>query len=188
MTSKLTPALNLLHAVEVPCRKGPRKRCRFLTRMQGDRAVVTTLKELRRLAAPIDSKGRVLHLHAAMMAIRYFHCVGDSRRVSARSRHPCARSAVAATRPACQLWRAQHGYATPPKAQEMRDQWNVSHVVSCPAKALRVLRIEETYTRKGGHSERIVDLTKRLQSLDEVLRKLTRPRRRRRTRQPRRRP
>jgi hypothetical protein len=178
-SSKLPAVLNVLHAVEVPCGNKGQKRCRYLTRQRGHRSLAMSLKGLHKLAAPIDSRGRVLHLHAALLALRFPKCGGDTRRASRKDKHLCARWPQLSGTRACQFWRAQHGYATPPSVHQQSGTWRVLHVISCPAKKLRILQLDETYAEDGKHRLKVHDLARRTKEIDAELRRMKRSRGRR---------
>jgi len=178
-SSHLPVTLRRLHAVEVVCGRKPDKRCRFLTRHQGRRSVVTSFGALVRLAAPIGSVDQVRQLHAVQLSLRFGACGGDARRETRRGRrNPCfGRSA---TWPPCQFWRAQMGYGNAAIVRRRGSRFFVSHVIACPGQKQRVLELHATYERKGRQTLTVTDLTPRASHLLERARRLTSRRRKRR--------
>jgi len=178
-TSQLPDNLRGLHVVEVQCDRHQNKRCRFLTRQQGRRAVVTPWMTLLKLAAPIQSAKEVQQLHAAALSLRFGQCGGDVRRASkGRGRHLCF-GGRARLLP-CQFWRALNGYGNEAVVTPRGDGFHVQQVIACQGKTARVLLLEAFYERKGSYSQTVTDLTPRTAQLLDGLRRLTSPRRRRR--------
>lgn len=178
-TSQLPNSLRHLHVVEVVCGRKSDKRCRFLTRQQGHRSIVTPWKTLVSLAAPINSVKQVRQLHAADLSLRFAGCGGDVRRAAKRRhRHQCF--GPSARRQPCLFWRAQQGYGNEAIVTPLGNRYHVWHVLACPGKKLRVLEIRATYRRKGRYSQTVTDLTPRASQLMDKMRRLTSRRRRRR--------
>lgn len=175
-SSTLPASLRQLHAVEVGCDRQPDRRCRFLTRQQGRRALVTPWKELLRLAAPIQDRARVLQLHAIDLQLHFPKCGGDPRRPSAaQRRHPCLRSGMVTM--ACLFWRATAGFANAPVVSG-KDPFTVRHVLRCPGQKLRVLQLDTSYGRQGRHRRRVTDLSGQASRILHRVRRLTSPGRR----------
>jgi hypothetical protein len=181
-TSGLPADLRQLHVIEVVCGKKRNKQCRFLTRLQGRRARVTSWKELVKLAAPIQTVARVRQLHAAELSLRFPRCVGDARRPTRQQTAKHGRRSrcfgQGANHQACQFWRAQHGYGNEAEITSLFSGFAVRHVIACPGKKLRVLELQATYKRKGHHSLTVTDLTPRASQLLQNVRRLTSPGRR----------
>jgi hypothetical protein len=175
-TSQLGERLREVHLVEVVCGR-PGKRCRFLTRQQGRRSVVTRWKDLTRLAAPLASVAQVRQLHRALLALRFPDCGGDARRPTRSTGHPCLRGH--AGRLACLYWRAHQGFGNEPIVTALGDAFHVRHVVSCAGKKLRVVELAARFERSGGHTLAVKDLTAHADALEAQLRRLTSRRRRR---------
>lgn len=177
-SSALPAKLRQIHAVEVGCDRLPDKRCRFLTRQQGRRALVTPWKELLKLAAPIKDRARVLQLHAIDLQLHFPKCGGDPRRpTEAQKRHPCFRNGMVSV--ACLFWRATAGFGTAPVVSGA-DPFSVRHVLRCPGKKLRVLQLDTTYGQQGRHRRKVTDLSSRSSQILHGVRRLTSPGRRRR--------
>ncbi len=179
ITGSLPSSLRQLHVIEVVCGRKQDRRCRFLTRRQGRRAVVTPWKDLVKLAAPIKTIARVRQLHAVELSLRFPRCGGD-RWLQTRHvrRHRCFGKS-ARSRP-CQVWRAQGGYGNQALVTPRSDGFGVRHVIACPGTALRIMELGATYRREGRHSLTVTDLTAQSPVLLHQLRRLTSPKRRRR--------
>ncbi len=183
-TSKLPDALRQLHVVEVKCDRAPDKRCRYLTRRLGRRSLVTTWKQLVKLAAPIKTPEQVRQLHAADLQLRYPKCGGEVRQTPGRyRRHRCFRRGKRSL--SCLFWRAFRGHGNEAQITTGATGVHVHHVLACPGKKLRVLELSTTYGRKGSYSLSVTDLSGRGSVLLQRVRQST-PRWRRRRRRRRR--
>ncbi len=177
-TSRLPINLRQLHVIEEVCGKKRDRQCRFLTRLQGRRALVTPWKELVKLAAPIDSFARVRQLHAVELSLRFPKCVLDARQAARHRRQHRCFGRRAKSLP-CQFWRAQRGIGNEAIISPSFSGYEVRHVIACPGKKLRVVELRATYKRKGRHSLTVTDLNPRASQLLQDVRRLTSPRHRR---------